>query len=158
MSQAKRFVEREKLRESVYKKLQKEKMSTMAIRKLFKLSTTVARTMTNKMYEDKYITRTVGECTESDRPVYLYSANPDKPYKAKSIYDYEAEFGKKKEKTEMLRGEFGGKILVSKANPNCKTYINLDRDGSDYRYQRRKVKVNVWIGTSMGSLGEASDY
>jgi len=147
-----KFERREQIKERVWYWTKEEPKTMSEICQQFKFGKTSSRSIIDKMVREGYLTIKQGA---GSRAVNLYKAVADKPYKAKQ--EFVCEFADKHKNPLKSYSEFGGVILTDRDNPNLRTYLNLESRKTAHA-PRPKRKVNVWIGTSMGALGEASDY
>ena len=120
----------------------------------FNFGVTSSRAVVEKMVREGYLTKFRGT---GERAGNLYRSVESKPYKALQKQEFVPEPIEKIKNPLKSYSEFGGVIITDKDNPHKRTYLNLESRKTAHA-PRPKRKVNVWIGTSMGSIGEASDY
>lgn len=152
MTHEEKFLLREHRKEGVWKMALEKPCTLTELCREFSFGKTSSRAVIDKMVREGYLTKKRAEGSTN-----LYSSVKDKPYKARKEGEFVSEFAFKHRNPYKTYGEFGGIIITDKDNPNKKTYINLEKPKTAHA-PRPKRKVNVWIGTSMGAIGEASDY
>jgi hypothetical protein len=116
---------------------------------------TAATVIVNELLNDKHLARFTGKKRKLDKLVYLHRSNPLNRYVMKSPSEQQFnanENAKARDKRET--GQFGGKVIIDQDNPNKRTYINLDRKGSDYSYQRKKHSASTTLSSSMAWLSD----
>jgi hypothetical protein len=157
MTQKEKFIKRENLKEKIWVWLLDNEKTVDEICDHFKFSRTNSRAIIDKMMIEKHLTRRLLPHGDARRPMYHYKAVEDRKYIAKQPKEFVQEFSGKIKDPLKTYSEFGGIIMIDRDNPNKRTYLNLESHKTA-KAPRPKRKTNVWIGTSMGSLGEASDY
>jgi hypothetical protein len=148
-----RFLRRERIKLEIYEWMLEGPQSIHDVQVKFNLQKTAATLIVNELLNDRHVTRFTGKKRKLDKLVYLHRSSPLNRYAMKAPSEQQIK-AKDKAAGKKETGQFGGKVIVDQDNPNKRTYINLDRKGSDYSYQRKKHSATTSLSSSMAWLSE----
>lgn len=147
--------------------LENQELNISEISKEICESFLIIKAEVKKLYLQHYLSRKRVYCPVARKPVYAYKTkNKNYPMPNIKATDEQKELANKvdfvydssrKVKPIQLPKKLmeHQRIVVDPKNPNCTTYLNLGRAGSDYAWQRPKRK---YVTVSIGSTFSLMDY